>query len=167
MTTNVKKSTKSPVKKRNSFSLKDIRVRQDKYGIVYISYKGKKLKKYKDSCRAVFKCGKYIIKVEPIFECRAQTKGEANFYKLLQKKDEKYFPKLIAMDLRRGIIVQEFVRMTYVGLLATGGIRRKVSALVKKYNICDVFWNKGEQVNWGIREENKQPVIYDIGFIAS
>lgn len=131
--------------------------------VAAVTYKGKRLKKYTSACRSIYKYENVIIKIE--LDETEQTQHEINFYKKLARKkvkyDLRYFPKLIAYDLDRGIVVQEFIPLKKGS--RTLKQRAIIDKIINKYKI-DSDVDAEEDFNWGIDSRNDRPVIYDLGF---
>lgn len=126
-----------------------------------VTYKGEVLQLYKESCRYIYKIGEdFILKVE--LECEHQTSNEIGFYKnRLKKVDRDNFPRLIAGDKERGIVVQEFI--PHRSGSRSQAHRERIEQLALKYNL-DADINSQENYNWCINKKTGKPVIFDLGF---
>lgn len=151
-------------KKKNNFNITDIKIylKPDKWNCERISavyYQGKRLKRHAASSRYVYKINDYIIKVET--EYKHQTQNEINFYTKKGTKKNIHFPKLIAHDITRGIIVQEFIE--FYNRKLNRADRKTIKTLVEQYGLeSDV--DPKDNYNWGINKATNQPVIFDMGF---
>ena len=117
-------------------------------------------------CRRKCFYDNYIIKFEEtdiVFSDEPdQNEREIHLWNNMDKKDRKYFPKMIQYSKKDGYIVQERIRFQR-GRKATKH-RDVVYDLVKKYRIGDIAFS-GDNDNWGVRADTKQPVIYDYGYL--
>ncbi len=156
------------IRKKKIFHLDELVIQQrlDKFKCNYVSavyYEGRRIKRYKTSARFIYKIDDCIVKIETDIEPRAyrgQTLNEINFYSFVKAKDRIFFPKLIAHDLIRGIVVQELINFKSK---RTKEQRSIVDKLIKKYQIdsdIDSIYN----YNWGVNKETNLPVIYDLGY---
>ena len=156
-------ASRRTAKRKSSFDLSqlDIRLKKDKWRCDYVSavyYKGKRIKRYKESARYIYKIDNFIVKIEPEFSY--QTNNEIRFYKRLKKIDAIYFPKLIGYDADRGVIVQEFIKF---GGERTKAIRSIISQIIEKYQIDDDI-SSCSNYNWNVNAATGLPIIYDMGF---
>lgn len=165
MTTSASRRT---VKKKTSFDLDALKIvyKKTRYSLTYIRsvrYKGKLLKRIARGCRSIYRVDKAAIKIE-VDEVE-QTAGEVRFYRRLARRkvkyDLRYFPKLLAYDLKRGIVVQELIE--FKKCKRTTAQRAIVGHLMQKYQIHNDL-NPDEDHNWGINIKNNLPIIYDLGF---
>lgn len=109
----------------------------------------------------------YIIKFDEtdiIFEDEeSQNEREIFLWKIMDKKDRKYFPKMKKYSQTDGYIVQERIRFQR-GRKAFAH-QEIIRELIKKYSIEDISFN-GINENWGVRD-NGIPVIYDYGLFIN
>jgi len=91
----------------------------------------------------------------------AQNEREIHLWKTMDKKDRRYFPKMIQYSKKDGYLVQE--RITFQRGRKSIKHHDVVFNLVKKYAIGDIAFN-GDNDNWGVRGDTKEPVIFDYGF---
>jgi len=116
-------------------------------------------------CRRKCFYGNYIIKFDDsdiIFSDEdRQNEREIFLWKSMDKKDRKYFPKMVQYSKKDGFIVQERIHFQR-GIKAIKH-HLTVSNLIKKYEIGDIAFS-GDNDNWGVRLDTKQPVIYDYGY---
>lgn len=163
MTTSASRRT---AKKKTSFDLSVLKIRFVGHVLPHIHsvrYRGKLLKRIARGCRSIYRVDGAAIKIE-VGETE-QTTGEVKFYKRLARRkikyDLRYFPKLLAYDLKRGIVVQEFIEFSKDKRTLTQ--RGIVAKLAEKYQIHSDL-DPEEDHNWGINSRNNLPVIYDLGF---
>lgn len=155
-----KKKAGKKGKKKNKFDITKLKVkRRGSFTTPTLTYAGKPLRVKTTAARHIFVHKGAVIKVEDSGE-RWQTQGEIEFFDQLKKKDSKYFPKLIAADLKRGIVVQSFEHLDDP-LGRPRSARKKVKELQKKYRIGDI--DPKSNYNWAMRHGTKDPIIYDIG----
>lgn len=170
MTTSASRRTVKKQKRtaKSRFDLDDLKVtiKKTKWKCSYIAavtYKGKRLKRFDSACRVIYRYEDVVIKIE--LDETEQTTGEVNFYKKLIKKkvryDLRYFPKLIAYDISRGIVVQEYIPLKKGK--RTLKQRAIIDKIIHKYKI-DSDVDAEEDFNWGIDSRTDLPVIYDLGF---
>lgn len=107
--------------------------------------------------REVYRCGKAVFKIGSTLQSRA----EVRFYKKLKKKDAKYFPKLLGHDLKRAIVVQEFIDLDFRNRVPKK-IQKIVGKLIDKYNLGDDL-DDDYMRNWAINKKTGKPVIFDMG----
>lgn len=161
-----KKNTKSSTKKKNEFNLKKLKIKRRGWpNSPTVSYDGKSLKhqRHLSSARYIYFLNKRIvIKIEESDE-RWQTQGEIEFFENIREEDKKYFPKFITGDLKRGIIVEKFVRME-TPARRPKKVRKLVEKLKKRYTISDL--DSEYNHNWAMKKGKKDPIIYDIGGYA-
>lgn len=165
MTTSVNLKTK---KNKTNFDLSQLDIRIKQKGIwrypyvAAVYYKGKRIRKYKESARFIYKIEDCIVKIEPEPEDSFlhQTNNEINFYKRLKKIDFIYFPKLIDYDKERGIVVQEFIQFKGE---RTKEIRSILAQIIEKYHIDGDICSY-ENYNWNVNAATGLPIIYDLGF---
>lgn len=161
-------ASRRTAKKKTSFDLDALKIiyKDTKSGIPYIRsvrYRGKLLKRIALGCRSIYRVDGAAIKIE-VGETE-QTIGEVKFYKRLDRRkvkyDLRYFPKLLAYDLNRGIVVQEYIE--FKKGKRTLAQRAIIDRLIQKYQIHSDL-DPEEDHNWGINSRNNLPVIYDLGF---
>ena len=114
-------------------------------------------------CRRKSFYGNYIIKFDrsyPDDSYNSQNEREIDLWKIMDKKDRKYFPKMIQYSKKDGYLIQERIRFRR-GRKAISH-RDIVMNLIEKYDITDISFS-GDNDNWGVRE-NGLPVIYDYGY---
>lgn len=155
-----------------------------------LHYDGRQARYVDQGSRSIFLTGKYVIKHsgEGIFGdtssyyhdgfCSQQAVNEGTFFlrNTVDKKDLKYFPKVVAYDLIQGIVVmekKELIQIEKTGISRTSKeykeLKRLVKRLCKQYNIRDVSFDTFEWCtsiygfNVALDKKTKEPVIYDLG----
>ena len=139
----------------------DIQILNQTDSTLTILLDGKKMvsKQPSHSSRQVYKFKDFVVKLTK----RAQNKNEIEFYtKILQKEDEKFFPKLLAHGKfeEQTFLVQE--RVTDRTKKAKPHHIREFERLERKYGLADTDVSDYYLCNAAISKGELK--IYDIGF---
>lgn len=120
---------------------------------------------YGRGTRVKYSTDKYVVKFDD-FPHWEQSTNEVEIWKRIEKRDRKYFAKLLNWRLAKpksqhnGWIVQE--RIKFVRGRHSQKATDIITYLVEKYNLKDIGTNR-QNKNWGIRADTKNPCIYDWG----
>jgi hypothetical protein len=126
-----------------------------------ISLNGKPCSFLHGSCRRVWRCGKYVIKLDGItgshdsWDHDNQNEDEYETWKRVRPSDRKYFAKVFGMKKSgRGwsVLIQAYVKgrrdNTHID---------KIEQLANRYGLTDI----GPGINCVVK--NGRPIIYDLG----
>lgn len=136
--------------------------KNEKWPLLFINDKLCELKAINGIRPKYFFKKKFIVKFADHEDIHT-IRGIMKLYdKITKNGDGKFFPKILAHDIKNKFIIQEYVPLTTRGITNTH--RSLVDLLSQKYNLDDVTTRKGFVWNWGINQKTKNVVIYD--FIA-
>lgn len=139
-----------------------------------VTVNGKRAKKFTSSCREIYKVGDYVIKIDLSHSdemySNNQSMQEALSWSSIEKKDQKYFAKLLGYGIC--VINDETIAIytvqKYIKRTKIKPTKKDVSILDRlshKYGISDVHRESEEYLskngNWVMTK--KGPVIIDYG----
>jgi len=118
---------------------------------------GQRAKYIGRSSRKIYKCGKYVIKIDDPFNfvCGRQAYTEYTTYKKIKKWDKRFFAQIYAYG--DGIIVQKYIDGKHSTALKYLYIVQKIA---KK---CGIKRDVGISVAHNYKIYNGRPIIYDMG----
>lgn len=146
----------------------------------FLFVNGKRAKKFIDPykwavpSRAIYTIKNFMIKIDVsrFGQTKPQSKKEVEKWLEMEDCDKRYFPEVFdwgVIDGRHWIVVE------FVNLETPYDSSDIVEELSLKYKIGDLVNDKREKmmyslmdldcaVNWAIRSDTKEPIIYDFGY---